>query len=259
MAVAGGAVGGDEGGLAAAPGTAAALGVIGRGGRHVTHHDGVERGDVDAQFHRRGAVEQLEFRLAEGFLPFPPLLGVDLRGVLAGEEAGQAVGRFAVEPTEEDVDTRAVTTRVRAGEVIVSAGLARTGPPDDGGCRHPVAGGGRRRPAEAPGLLRCHGHLGHEPGVLEDLQQILDDRLEIRLVHVLVEPAMRTSQILPVLPPRRQEKSRTVHPGLRGLGVSGGNLGSVALGEPPGVHEAFLAGALERVEVVAEVLHVDGE
>ena len=45
------AVGEDQGGLSTAPGTAAALRVVGRGGRHVPQVDEVELGDVDAELH----------------------------------------------------------------------------------------------------------------------------------------------------------------------------------------------------------------
>ena len=47
-----GAVGDDERRLSGPAGTAAALRVVGRRGRHVAHVDGVQRRDVDAKFHR---------------------------------------------------------------------------------------------------------------------------------------------------------------------------------------------------------------
>ena len=56
--VAGGAVGDDERRLAGAPGPAGPLRVVRRRRRDVAHRHRVEAGDVDAQLHRRRAVEE---------------------------------------------------------------------------------------------------------------------------------------------------------------------------------------------------------
>ena len=48
-----GAIGDDQGGLAASPGATAALSVVCGGGRHVSQVDKVKLSDIDAQFHRR--------------------------------------------------------------------------------------------------------------------------------------------------------------------------------------------------------------
>src|SRR5262249_8869442 len=98
---------------AAAPSSAAALGVVGWRGWHVAQVDRVQRRNVDAEFHRRRAVEDgqealglAQFAQARGVgLEFGLLLGAvaesqladgapfafDLRGVLAGFESEEAV------------------------------------------------------------------------------------------------------------------------------------------------------------------------
>ena len=65
VAVAGGAVGGDQGGLPGSARAAGALRVVRGGRRDVPHGDGVQAGDVDAELHRRRAVQQLQLAVAE--------------------------------------------------------------------------------------------------------------------------------------------------------------------------------------------------
>ena len=138
-----GAVGHDQRGLAGASGAPGALRVVGRGRRHVAHVDGVERRDVDAEFHSRRAEQgrqedvgladlaQLFLLLGElcavlvapaepPFPPFPPVL-IDLGGVLAAFDAEQGlaaarerVGERAVKLDEIGVRGAAVGASVRA-------------------------------------------------------------------------------------------------------------------------------------------------
>ena len=116
VAVAGGAVGGDQGGLAGPSGAAGALRVVRGGGRHVAHGDGVEAGDVDAELHRRRAVQQLQLAVAEFVLALAAQSGVDLGGVLAGDQAGQRLRDVPVQPDEVRVDPGCCRAAERPGE-----------------------------------------------------------------------------------------------------------------------------------------------
>jgi len=129
------AVGEDESGLAATAGATASLRVVGGCGRNVAQVDGVEGGDVDAEFHRRGAEEDGEeaVRLAdlaqvllvggevrllfgavaEALLADRTLLCFDLCGVGARFECeervrwlAQGVGEVRVEVAEEGILVR---------------------------------------------------------------------------------------------------------------------------------------------------------
>ena len=78
---------------AAAPGTAAALRVVGRVGRNVPQMHDRELADVDAQLHGRGAAQDREVALAERRLAQHPVLGRHLPGVLGREHARHGAPR----------------------------------------------------------------------------------------------------------------------------------------------------------------------
>jgi len=113
VGVPGRTVGEHEGGLSRPSCPTAALGVVGRGGGHVAHVDGVQFGDIHAQFHG-GRAEHERQALQGGIMgillrPVLPvvlaeakallqqlaLLGVHLGCVFAGLEGEQGVGRLA--------------------------------------------------------------------------------------------------------------------------------------------------------------------
>ena len=142
VAVAGGAVGGDQGGLAGPSRAAGALRVVGGGGRDVPHGDGVEAGDVDAKLHRRRAVQQLQLAVAELVLALAAQLGMDLGGVLAGDQAGQRL---------RDVPVQADEVRVDPGGSGAAEGARR------GGHRRRA----RRRRAATRAWPRGSGSRGH--------------------------------------------------------------------------------------------------
>ena len=129
VGVAGGAVGEHQRRLAAAAGPAGALRVVGGGGRHVAQPDGVEVGDVDAELHRRRAVEQRQFPFPEGALAFEAVLLRDLRGVLAGQHAGVSGGQVAVQVAEERVDPGGLLALERFAQRVAGAVFARPGVP----------------------------------------------------------------------------------------------------------------------------------
>jgi hypothetical protein len=110
----GGAVGNDQRRLPGPPGPAAALRVVGRRRRHVAQVDGVQRRDVDAEFHGRraehyrqpferfaGLLEPFVAILAgeaEARLAFEAVVLLDLGRMLARLEVEQAVGGVGEQP-----------------------------------------------------------------------------------------------------------------------------------------------------------------
>ena len=102
-----GAVGEHQCRLPAASCPSAPLGIVGRRGRHVAHIDDVELGNVDAELHRRRAVEHGELGFAKVFLAFLAYVVGDLRRVLAGLDPVQVRCHAAVELDEEGVDLSA--------------------------------------------------------------------------------------------------------------------------------------------------------
>ncbi len=173
---AGGAVGEDERGLAAAAGAAGALGVVGRRRRHVAHVDDVELGDVDAELHRRRAEQDRQARR---------------RGRRSSRSSRSLGGTWAV--CSRGVDALAV-----GGDLAVEA-RRRTG-----WCAGPRSGarsgrgsgrGTRRVPSPATPAHRRRGELvaGHgarlprlrrpratRPATRSSSQQLADDQLACR-------------------------------------------------------------------------------
>src|SRR5262245_4745986 len=76
------AIGDDERRLAATAGAATPLRVVRWRGRHVAQVDDVEAGDIDAQLHRRRAIEDRKPGITEAALAVLADLARDLRGVL---------------------------------------------------------------------------------------------------------------------------------------------------------------------------------
>ena len=136
-----------QGGLSAAARAPAALRVVRRRGRHVAHVDRVERRDVDAELHRRGAKEDrqepiglsdlsesllvlrellaLSISEAEALLADLPVVGIDLGGVLARLEPEERVGRGAEHPGEVLVEV--AEERVLRGTAAVRRFIAPLG------------------------------------------------------------------------------------------------------------------------------------
>ena len=139
-----GAIGHDQGGLTGSPRAPGTLRVISRGRRHVAHVDGIERRDIDAQFHGRRAEQNgqkdvglaHEAQLFFGFgeivsilvtpaeSPFAPLASgrINLRRVLAAFEPEQS---FA--SARKRVGERAVEFReIWIGGSLIVVGLPPT-------------------------------------------------------------------------------------------------------------------------------------
>ena len=140
VGVAGRAVGDDQRGLPGTAGSPGALRVVRRGGRHVPQADGAEGVDVDAEFHRRRAVQHRQRRLAELGLPLLPVKRRHLRGVLLGPQPGQGGGHALVEVPEERVDPRAFLVVEGAAHPVFRAGQAGARMPVDDRGPQPVAG-----------------------------------------------------------------------------------------------------------------------
>ena len=149
-------------GPAGAPG---ALRVVRRGGRDVAHADDVEAFDVDAELHRRRAVQHRQFGVAEPVLALLAFGRLDLRGVLAGLQTDQDLGGLGVEPAEERVDAAlGLVAADRVGCAVFACG----GMPFDQAGLDPVAGA-------AVGL----GDPGEDAGVGHRVQQCFDDGLGV--------------------------------------------------------------------------------
>ena len=134
-----------ERGLPAAPGAAGALGVVGRRRRYVAQVDDVQRGDVDAQLHRRRAEQQRQ-PARRGSSPRAPrgLLARYLGGVLARLDALPAVGDRAVEVEKNGFvpPPSAGACGTRIGSWNGCGAVARD--PAQLRCRHLVARGRNR-------------------------------------------------------------------------------------------------------------------
>ncbi len=142
MRAARGAVGEDQRRLPATPGAAAALGVIGRCRRHVTHVHYIKLGDVDSQLHRRRAIEQGQPALAKSFLTADPFLHRHLGRMLARSNPGQPLGHLPVELHEEGIaDTASLWLTWHANRIVER--------------RHPVT----RLPDERSGARLVTGQL----------------------------------------------------------------------------------------------------
>ena len=127
-----GAVGINQGGLAATTGTAAALGVVGRGGRDVAQVDDVKLGDVHAELHGRRTKEERQFRGAEAVFTFLAVLGSDLGGVLAGFQDAFEVNEAAIAFHEVLVYLGRYFAGIEQAGAIHGANLAGIGEPAEG-------------------------------------------------------------------------------------------------------------------------------
>ena len=140
VAAAGRAVGEHQGGLAAAPGPARPLGVVGGGGRDVAHVHDVQVGDVHAQLHGGRAEQHGQLCLAELLLALLALGGGHLGGVLSGLHPGRVRGQIPIQLDEEPVGLEAALGGVRGGQVVVAAAGSGPGPPAQRGGRDLIAG-----------------------------------------------------------------------------------------------------------------------
>ena len=121
VGVALGGEGQDQRRVAVAAGPAAALGVVGGGGRDIAQVDGVEVGDVYAELHRGGAEEGGQHAVAEAALALLAVFGADLARVRLGQHRAERRGRLAVELLEEGI--RLFRFRVKIGQVALADGV----------------------------------------------------------------------------------------------------------------------------------------
>ena len=253
VAVAGSAVGGDQRRLARSACAARALRVVGGGGRDVPHGDGVEAGDVHAEFHRRRAVQQLQLAVAELVLALTAQVGMDLRGVLAGDQAGQRLRDVPVQADEVRVDPGGGGATEGAGKGVVAAAHAVARPPHERGRADPVAAG-----AAPPGVLgfgeQACAVTGQHP------QQVADDLLRVVAAdrpQVAGEPAGPLEVAAELAPPGHEDK---VAGGAwaPGTGIDDRRVPLVAIGHGPLRAQRLLATPLHAVELIGvEALGVD--
>ena len=197
-----------QGGLSAAARAPAALRVVRRRGRHVAHVDRVERRDVDAELHRRGAKQDrqepiglsnlsemllvvrelpaLSISEAKALLPDLPVVGIDLGGVLARLEPEERVGRGAEHRGEVLVEV--AEERVPSGIAAVFWFIARL--EDDTGI------------VEAPaGLVERGVLLRHEAVRRRRTKEVVDEPVEVLRAQVsddrVVAPEPRRAQRSP--------------------------------------------------------------
>ncbi len=97
------AEGQDQRGLAAAPGTPAALSVVRWSRRYVTHMDGIKIVYVDAQLHRRCAAEHRQTPIAKFLLSINPFLRPHRTGMGLGMQSNERARSSAIESVEESI------------------------------------------------------------------------------------------------------------------------------------------------------------
>ena len=196
-----GAVGDDQSRLPGATGTAAALGVVGRRRRHVAHVDRVERGDVHAQLHGRGAEQHRQpvqfvpvfgpplfpvlVGVAEPGFAFQPVILLHLGGVFARLEVEQAVRGLAQQGSD-------VAVQVAEEGVVVRLAFAAAG------TNLPEHGTAVELPASQAevGFL-----LAHQTVALGRLEQGPHDIcmgavLDLLVVRVAAAPGAASAQVL---------------------------------------------------------------
>ena len=253
VAVAGGAVRGDQGRLAGSSGSPRALGVVRGRGRHVAHGNGVEAGDIDAKLHRRRAVQQLQLPVAEFVLALAAHFGVDLGGVLTGHQPGQRLRDLPVQPDEVRVGPRRCGAAERTGKGVIAAARTVAGPPYERGRADPVAA--RTAPPEVLGLGEQAGPVaGQHP------QQVADDLLRVVAAdrpQVAGETAGPLEVAAELAPPGHEDQVPG-GAGPPGAGVDDRRVSLVAVADGPLRAQRLLAAPLHAVELVRlEALGVD--
>ena len=166
--------------LTATTRAAAALRIVGRGGRHIAHVDGVERGDVHAQLHGWRAIHQTQRRAPERVFPALPFPRIHLGGVLPGKQClqegspfcGDQIGQIRVEATEVGVHRPAATAALASHHQQLGVAVLRFGL---GIHKCPTQG----RAVEPPALhhfaglpAQAHLHLFHQAPSREHLQDV---------------------------------------------------------------------------------------
>ena len=229
-----------------------ALRVVRRRRRDVAQAHRVQARDVDAEFHRRRAVQQRQRALPEGALALLALRGTHLRGVLARRQAAQLAGHPLVEGAEEGVDAAAGVGVHGLADRVGGGARAVPGGPDQRGRLQPVA---------AASVVALD--LGEEPGPGENAEDVLDDALGVvdaQLVGVAGE-LVRAGQVatqrgaagqVQVVAALARLAGERVHDADRGDHLVGGN--------GPHAGELLRRLALDPLEAkLGQAVDVDGE
>jgi len=169
---AGGAVGKDDGGLTAAAGASAALGVIGWRRRHIAHIDHIELVDVHAQFHGRRAIEDRQPGGLETLLAFLPQFIGDLCGMFPRFKAGGPGGGLAVVVEKIGIGAAACGGKMGDTDGIVKGPAAVPRVPDHGR--------GGKLVARAGGIAGVD--RDHQTGLGQEGEEITDELLGF--IHV---------------------------------------------------------------------------
>ena len=96
----------DESRPPAAAGAATTLGIVGWSRWNVSHINGVEVADVNAQLHRWGAEECWQFAVSELLLSFHSSIRVYLASVLTAQHSAESSSTLFVESREVGVRLR---------------------------------------------------------------------------------------------------------------------------------------------------------
>ena len=250
MGVPGGAVGGHQRRLAGSPRPPGALGVVGRGGRHVAETDRVEAGDVHPELHGRGAIEQWEGAVAEVALAVLALVGRHLGGVLLGVEPGQAEGDVAVQVPEERVDPGHGLTLEPPAQGVVRALRPVAADPPNGRSPQPVA-------LRAVGIGR---HLGEGAHVIEGLEEVNDHR-QCFLGGQVTTKGPRAAQVAPVGGATRHVEVRAGAAGAaRSREYGADQLHALAVRDGPRLAEVLAGVSLDALEPqLGEAVNIDGQ
>src|SRR5699024_10064840 len=121
-------------------------------------------GDVNAQLHRRRAVEKRERPLPEVVLAHLALIWWDLCCVLLGVQTSEPEGYVSVQVSEERIDpSHCLTFQTTPKWIVCPFGAVATDPADRGGLE-----------AVARYAIGVGGDLGEGPDIVQRLEEVAD-------------------------------------------------------------------------------------
>ena len=233
-------------------GPARALRVVRRRRRDVAQAHRVQARDVDAEFHRRRAVQQRQRALPEGTLALLALHGTHLRGMLPGRQPTQLAGHPLIEGSEERVHPAACVGVHGLADRVGRRARAVPRRPDEGRRLQPIA---------AASVVALD--IDEEPRPGEDAEDVLDDALGVvdaQLVGVAGE-LVGAGQVAPQRGATGQVQVIASLARLAGERVGGANRGDRLVGwNGPHAGQLLRRLALDPLEArLSEAVDVDGE
>ncbi|OQC03532.1 MAG: hypothetical protein BWX80_02759 [Candidatus Hydrogenedentes bacterium ADurb.Bin101] len=191
------AIGIDQGRLSAAPRTAAALGIVGRGRRHVAHVHQVQLGNVHAELHGGGTEQERQVGFTKLLFAFLPVVRGHLGGMLPGFQDAVQIDKLTVTLHEIGIDLGGYLPRFQQARAIKRAHFAGAGNPAQRTMVNLIAGN-----VAAADLL-------HDAVTLERQQQETDDLVYRILLQRLLRRIVQedTFDVFAVSSRRRNKKA----------------------------------------------------